>query len=103
MPKYSKLKCIRDIYPGRIDMTIYQIYQLEAGFLAKFVSSPISQNIFFHMIGKKSFHFIFWEGGGGGGGAFPKLVYTFNLDMNKSFTVHSMYPALNHVYYLFHV
>ena len=64
----------RDIYPGRIDMIIYQIYQLVGGFPSKFVSSRISQNIFFHMIGNKSFHFIF---GRGGGGAFPKLVYTF--------------------------
>ena len=40
---------------------------------AKFVSSHISQNIYFHMIGNKSFHFM-----RGGGGVFPKLVYTFN-------------------------
>ena len=59
MPKCSMLKCIRDIYPGRIDMIIYQIYQLVGGFLAKFVSSRISQNIFFHMIDNKSFHLIF--------------------------------------------
>ena len=54
---------LRDIYPGWIDMIIYQIYQLVGSFPAKFVSSGISQNIFFHMIGNKSFHFIFWEGG----------------------------------------
>ena len=54
---------LRDIYPGRIDMIIYQIYQLVDGFPAKFVSSHISQNIFFHTIGNKSFDFIFWEGG----------------------------------------
>ena len=52
-----------DIYQGRIDMIIYQIYQLVGRFPAKFVSSRISLNIFFHMIGNKSFHFIFWEGG----------------------------------------
>ena len=65
-------------------MIIYQIYQLViiiivgscialmsvrfdppgapdlvGGFPSKFVSSRISQNIFFHMIGNKSFHFIF--------------------------------------------
>ena len=74
MPKCSMFKCIRNIYPGRIDMIIYQLYQLVGGFPAKFVSSHISQNIFFHMIGNKSFHFIFLRGGG----AFPKLVYTFN-------------------------
>ena len=73
----SILKCIRDIYPGRIDMIIYQIYQLVGGFPAKCASSRISQNIFFHMIGNKSFHFIFWEGGGG---AFPKLVSTFKTE-----------------------
>ena len=44
-------------------MIIYQIYQLEGGFPAKFGLSRISQNLFFHMIGNKSFHFIFWEGG----------------------------------------
>ena len=55
---------LRDIYPGRIDMITYQIYELVGGFPAKFLSSRISQNIFFHMIGNKSFHFIFfWEGG----------------------------------------
>ena len=53
---------MRDISPGQIDMIIYQIYQLVGGFPAKFVSSRIIQNIFFHMIGNKSFHFIFWEG-----------------------------------------
>ena len=42
---------------------IYQIYQLVDGFPAKFVSSRISQNTFFHMIGNKGFHFVFWEGG----------------------------------------
>ena len=42
-----------------IDKLIYQIYQLVGGFLAKLLSSYISQNIFFHMIGNKSFHFIF--------------------------------------------
>ena len=62
MPKWSMLKCIRDIYPGRIGMIIYQIYQLVGGFAAKFVSSRISQNIFFHMIGNKRFNFIFERG-----------------------------------------
>ena len=33
--------------------------QFVGGFPAKFISSRISQNIFFHMIGNKSFHFIF--------------------------------------------
>ena len=66
MPKYLVLKCIRDIYPGRINMIIYQIYQLVGGFRGKFVSSRIIQHIFFHTIGNKSFHFILWEGGGGG-------------------------------------
>ena len=42
-----------------IDKLIYQIYQLVGGFLAIFLSSCIIQNIFFHMIGNKSFHFIF--------------------------------------------
>ena len=51
------------IYPVQIDIISYQIYQLVGGFPAKFVSSRISQNIFFHMIGNKSFHFIFWNGG----------------------------------------
>ena len=65
-----KLKCIHDIYPGRIDMIIYQIYQLVGGFLAKFVSSHIGQNIFFRMIGNKAFiSFLRW-----GGGAFSKLL-----------------------------
>ena len=51
---------MRDSYPVQIDLIIYQIYQLVGGFSAKFVSSRISQNIFFHMIGiNKSFHFIF--------------------------------------------
>ena len=49
----------------RIDIIIYQLYQLVGGFPSKFVSSHISQNIFFHMIGNKSFHFIFERGGGG--------------------------------------
>ena len=44
---------LQDIYPVRIDIIIYQIYQLlVGGFPEKFVSSRISQNIFFHMIGK---------------------------------------------------
>ena len=74
MPKCSILKCIRDIYPGRIDIIIYQIYQLVGGFPAKFVSSlRISQNIFFHMIGNKSFHFIFCEG------AFPNWSIPLNV------------------------
>ena len=46
-----------------IDKLIYQIYQLVGGFPAKLLSSCISQNIFFHMIGDKSFHFIFWNWG----------------------------------------
>ena len=54
---------MRDIYPVQIDVIIYQIYQLVGGFPAKFESSRISQNIFFHMNGNKSFHFIFWERG----------------------------------------
>ena len=37
MPKCSMLKCLRDIYPGRIDMIIYHIYKLVDGFLAKLV------------------------------------------------------------------
>ena len=56
---------LRDIYPGRIDMIIYRVNQLVGSFPAKFVSSRISQTTFFHMIGNKSFHFIFFEGGGG--------------------------------------
>ena len=48
-----------------MDIIIYQIYQLVGGFPARFVSSRISQNIFFH--------FIFLEG------ASPKLVFTFNV------------------------
>ena len=50
---------------------IYQIYELVGGFPANFLSSCISQNIFFHMIGNESFHFIFEIG------AFPILVFTF--------------------------
>ena len=34
-----------------VDKLIYQIYQLVGGFPAKLLSSCISQNIFFHMIG----------------------------------------------------
>ena len=51
------------IYPVQIDIISYQIYQLVGGFSAKFVSSRISQNMLFHMIGNKNFHFIFWERG----------------------------------------
>ena len=65
---------LRDIYPVRIDMIIYQIYQLVGGFPAKFVSLRISQIIFFHIIGNKSFHFFFEKG------AFPKLVFPFNTN-----------------------
>ena len=54
---------MRDIYQAQIDIIMYQIYQLVGGFSSKFVSSRISQNIFVYMIGNKSFHFIFWEGG----------------------------------------
>ena len=50
---------VRDIYLVPIDIIIYQIYQLVGGFPAKFVLSRISRNIFFHMIGNESFHFIF--------------------------------------------
>ena len=59
---------MRAIYQVQIGIIIYQLL---GGFSAKFVSSRISQNIFFYMIGNKSFHFIFWNG------AFPKLVFTF--------------------------
>ena len=41
---------------------ISQIYHLVGSFLAKLLSSRTSQNIFFHVIGNNSFHFIFWEG-----------------------------------------
>ena len=54
---------MHDIYQVQIDIIFYQIYQLVGGFSEKFVSLRISQYIFFHMIGNKSFHFIFWEGG----------------------------------------
>ena len=74
---------LRNIYPVRIDTNIYQIYQLVGGFPAKFVSSRISQNIFFHMIGNKSFHFIVWQG------AFSKLVYTFKGATQRKFTNNS--------------
>ena len=65
-PVFVKLQALctqKDVYGTRafishiIDKLIYQINQL-VGFPAKFVSSCISQNIFFHMIGNKSFHFI---------------------------------------------
>ena len=78
----SMLKGIRNVYPGRIDMIIYQIYQLVGGFPAKFVSSCISQNIFFHMIHNRASTSFFERGGGGGGGLFPKLVYTFNVTVD---------------------
>ena len=50
--------------PDRYDNlpTIY-MYQVVGGFPAKLVSSRISKKIFFHMIGNKSFRFIFGEGG----------------------------------------
>ena len=57
------MRHVRDIYQVQIDIINYQIYQLVGGFSAKFVSSRISQNIFFHMNGNKSFHFIFERGG----------------------------------------
>ena len=55
---------VRYIYQVQIDIILYHIYQLVGSFSAKFVSLHvrISQNIFFHIIGNKSFHFIFWEG-----------------------------------------
>ena len=46
-----------------VDKLIYQIYQLVGSFAAKKISPCISQNIFFYMIGNKSFHFIFWNWG----------------------------------------
>ena len=61
-----------------IDKLIYQIYQLVGGFPAKFLSSCIIQNISFHIIGNKSFHFIFEIG------AFPILVFTFKQKNNFS-------------------
>ena len=64
---------MRDIYQVQIDIIIYKIYQLVGAFSAKFVSSRISQNIFFHMIG--------------GGGAFPKLVFTFNIVISIPTTI----------------
>ena len=57
---------VRDTYvylSQTIDKLIYQIYQLVGGFPAKLLSSCIGQNIFFHMIGNKSFHLIFWNWG----------------------------------------
>ena len=59
----TRARHVRYIYQVQIDIIIYQIYQLVGGFSAKFVWSRICQNVFFHMIGNKSFHFIFWEGG----------------------------------------
>ena len=52
---------------------IYQIYELVGGFPANFLSSCIKtcQNIFFHMIGNESFHFIFEIG------AFPRKKWSF--------------------------
>ena len=43
-----------------IDKLIYQIYQLVGSFPANLLSSCISQNIFFHIIGNKElpFHFL---------------------------------------------
>ena len=46
MPKCSMLKCIRNIYPGRIDIIIYQIYKLVGGFPAKFVSPIVKTYCF---------------------------------------------------------
>ena len=61
-------------------MITYQIYQLVGGFSAKFVSSRISQNIFFHMIIRASISFE--------RGAFPKtglylqsLIAAINQDV----------------------
>ena len=54
-------------------MIIYQISR------AKFVSSRISQNIFFHMIGKKSFYISFFERGGGVGGGFQNWSLPNNV------------------------
>ena len=63
----TRAQHIRDNYQVQIHVgiIIYQIYQLVGGFSANFLSSRISRNIFFHMIGtcNESFHFIFWEGG----------------------------------------
>ena len=68
--------CLTYIYQVQIDIIIYQIYQFVGGFSATFVRSHISQNIFFHMIGNKLRASIsFFERG-----AFPKLVFTFNMD-----------------------
>jgi len=49
----------RDIGQDLTDMTLLQINQSVGGFLSKIVSSHVCLTIIFHMIGNKSFHFIF--------------------------------------------
>ena len=50
---------LRYIYPVRIDIILYQMYQLVGGFPAKFVPSRISQNIFFTwLVIRTSFSFF---------------------------------------------
>ena len=66
------------IYQVQKDIN-YQIYQLVGGFLAKFVSLRSSQNIFFHMIGNKSFHFIFLRGG---------RFQNWSLPLNANLSLH---------------
>ena len=61
---------------------IYQIYELVGGFPAILLSSCISQNIFFHMIGNESFHFIFWNWGVSNTGLYllqkiPSEIYVY--------------------------
>ena len=51
-----------------------QIYELVGGFPANLLSSCISQNIFFHMIGNESFPFHFLKLG-----RLPILVFTFKV------------------------
>ena len=66
-------------------MIIYQIYQLVGGFPAKFVSSlGISQNIFFHMIGNKSFRFNLLRGGRFQNWSIPLMELQSNLPFKKS-------------------
>ena len=80
----TRARHLRYIYQVQIDIIIYQIYQLVGGFSAKFVWSSVSQNIFFHTFGNKSFHFILWERGVSKTGLYLSDLFQSSLKNSNS-------------------
>ena len=84
MSKCSVLKYICDIYPGRIDMIIYQIYQLVGGFPANLYNHVLVKTYSFTWLVIRASISFFWEGGICKTGLIPLMRYQLpSLVTNK--------------------